>query len=74
MIWVGLDLHKRYITACALDTAGTVVAESSTRRTSFTNGPLDCCLIPPNNLDPSSDLDHPTRPDTGPGPRMSHPT
>src|SRR3990167_6548847 len=27
MIWVGLDLHKRYITACALDTAGTVVAE-----------------------------------------------
>jgi transposase len=27
MIWVGLDLHKRYITACALDEAGVVVAE-----------------------------------------------
>jgi len=27
MIWVGLDLHKRYITACALDDVGAVVAE-----------------------------------------------
>jgi transposase len=27
MTWVGLDLHKRYITACALDGAGVVVAE-----------------------------------------------
>jgi len=27
MIWVGLDLHKRYITACALDDGGAVVAE-----------------------------------------------
>jgi transposase len=27
MIWVGLDLHKRYITACALDEGGAVVAE-----------------------------------------------
>ena len=27
MTWVGLDLHKRYIPACALDDAGTVVAE-----------------------------------------------
>lgn len=27
MRWVGLDLHKRYITACALDEAGEVVAE-----------------------------------------------
>lgn len=27
MITVGLDLHKRYITACALDDAGTVLAE-----------------------------------------------
>lgn len=27
MIWVGLDLHKRYITACALDDGGHVVAE-----------------------------------------------
>src|SRR5688572_12876609 len=27
MIWVGLDLHKRYITACALDADGSVVAE-----------------------------------------------
>ena len=27
MIWVGLDLHQRYITACALDDAGVVVAE-----------------------------------------------
>jgi hypothetical protein len=24
MTWVGLDLHKRYFTACALDDAGTV--------------------------------------------------
>lgn len=27
MITVGLDLHKRYITACALDNAGTVLSE-----------------------------------------------
>jgi len=27
MIWVGLDLHKRYVTACALDDTGVVVAE-----------------------------------------------
>ena len=27
MITVGLDLHKRYITACALDDAGTVLSE-----------------------------------------------
>lgn len=27
MLWVGLDLHKRYITACAVDDAGEVVAE-----------------------------------------------
>jgi transposase len=27
MITVGLDLHKRYITACALDESGTVLAE-----------------------------------------------
>jgi hypothetical protein len=27
MIWVGLDLHKRYITTCALDHPGAVVAE-----------------------------------------------
>jgi transposase len=27
MTWVGLDLHKRYITACALDDAGVIVAE-----------------------------------------------
>lgn len=27
MLWVGLDLHKRYITACAVDDAGGVVAE-----------------------------------------------
>jgi transposase len=27
MLWVGLDLHKRYITACAVDEAGGVVAE-----------------------------------------------
>ena len=27
MFWVGLDLHKKYITACALDGAGSVVAE-----------------------------------------------
>ena len=28
MVFVGLDLHKRYITACALDAAGTLVAEA----------------------------------------------
>jgi len=27
MLWVGWDLHKRYITACAVDDAGRVVAE-----------------------------------------------
>jgi hypothetical protein len=27
MVTVGLDLHKRYITACALDESGTVLAE-----------------------------------------------
>jgi len=27
MIWVGLDLHKKYITACALNDAGGLVAE-----------------------------------------------
>ena len=27
MRWVGLDLHKHYITACALDDAGQIVAE-----------------------------------------------
>lgn len=27
MTFVGLDLHKRYITACALDASGAVVAE-----------------------------------------------
>jgi hypothetical protein len=27
MVWVGLDLHKRYITACALDDDGAVVAD-----------------------------------------------
>ncbi|NIM51356.1 MAG: transposase [Gemmatimonadales bacterium] len=28
MTYVGLDLHKRYLTACALDSAGQVVAEA----------------------------------------------
>jgi transposase len=27
MFWVGLDLHKRYVTACALDDGGRIVAE-----------------------------------------------
>ena len=27
MRWVGLDLHKRYVTACALDDGGQIVAE-----------------------------------------------
>ena len=27
MVTVGFDLHKRYITACALDPAGAVLAE-----------------------------------------------
>jgi hypothetical protein len=27
MVTVGLDLHKRYVTACALDALGTVLAE-----------------------------------------------
>jgi hypothetical protein len=26
MLWVGLDLHKRYVTACALDGDGMEVA------------------------------------------------
>ena len=28
MVYVGLDLHKRYITACALDASGVLLAES----------------------------------------------
>ena len=32
MITVGLDLHKRYITACALDNAGTGTVLSERRR------------------------------------------
>jgi hypothetical protein len=32
MTWVGLDLHKRYITACALDGVGAVVAEHHARK------------------------------------------
>jgi hypothetical protein len=27
MLWVGLDLHKHYITACAMDEQGAIVAE-----------------------------------------------
>lgn len=27
MTFVGLDLHKRYITACALDASGAVISE-----------------------------------------------
>ncbi len=27
MTVVGFDLHKRYITACALDASGTIIAE-----------------------------------------------
>ena len=27
MTFVGFDLHKRYITACALDDTGTIIAE-----------------------------------------------
>lgn len=27
MTSVGFDLHKRYITACALDATGTIIAE-----------------------------------------------
>lgn len=27
MTWVGFDLHKRYITACALEASGTIVSE-----------------------------------------------
>ena len=27
MNWVGLDLHKRYITACAMDDGGAVIGE-----------------------------------------------
>src|ERR1041385_6367466 len=36
MTFVGFDLHKRYITACALDDAGTVVAECRQLATSIT--------------------------------------
>jgi transposase len=35
MVTVGLDLHKRYITACALDDAGTVLAEHRRLEPSF---------------------------------------
>jgi len=38
MRWVGLDLHKHYITACAVDDAGDVVAEH--RRLPADVGPL----------------------------------
>jgi hypothetical protein len=27
MLWVGLDLHKHYLTACAMDGTGAIVAE-----------------------------------------------
>src|ERR1043166_5599410 len=27
MLWVGLDLHKHYITACAMDETGVILAE-----------------------------------------------
>ncbi len=36
MIFVGLDLHKRYITACAVDTAGSVVAAERRLPTDWT--------------------------------------
>ena len=35
MITVGRDRHKRYITACALDDAGTVLAEHRRREPSL---------------------------------------
>lgn len=36
MIFVGLDLHKRYITACAVDTAGSVIAAERRLPTDWT--------------------------------------
>ena len=35
MYYVGLDLHKRYVTACALDSAGQVVATERRLPTAF---------------------------------------
>ena len=37
MVWVGLDLHKRYITACAVNDAGQRVAERRRLSTDVTN-------------------------------------
>ena len=36
MIFVGFDLHKRYITACALNGAGEIIAEIRQRSTGST--------------------------------------
>jgi hypothetical protein len=36
MTFVGLDLHKRYITACALDAGGAVLAEAKRSRSRST--------------------------------------
>jgi transposase len=41
MIWVGLDLHRRYITACALDDGGGRVAEHG-RLPTAVDGGLAC--------------------------------
>lgn len=35
MTFVGFDLHKRYVTACALDAEGAVVAECRQLPTTF---------------------------------------
>lgn len=37
MTFVGFDLHKRYITACALDASGTIVAEVRQLATTITS-------------------------------------
>jgi hypothetical protein len=57
MTWVGLDLHKRYITACAMSDAGVIVAEH--RRRPADDVTLIGCS--PDVMDPGYHLDNPDR-------------
>jgi hypothetical protein len=47
MVTVGLDLHKRYITACALDAAGTVLAEHRRLEVALADGSVRRVIQPP---------------------------
>ncbi|MFN2397625.1 MAG: hypothetical protein ABR543_03110 [Gemmatimonadaceae bacterium] len=55
MVYVGLDLHKRYITACAPDAEGQVLGEA--RHLSTEVGALLVCLRPrePGDRGPRGD-------------------